>query len=179
MEYRILLKCNFFNRLLKGKGSILLNCSPTLGNRMEAKLSLPKTSLQEIHLLTSILEVWQLWGVTRLSLISVKLRYIISITLQPKHLVRRVLDSMTLHLGFVSACNINQERACPMYLSILCSDLYFVCQGEKGVSLAGFTSWFIWRSAYLTRVISWRNRFYVAMNWGTTLIFGRDNTKIG
>ncbi|KAK4711250.1 hypothetical protein R3W88_005763 [Solanum pinnatisectum] len=52
-------------------------------------------------------------------------------------------------------------------------------KGEKGVSLAGFMSWFIWRSAYLTRVISWRNRFYVAMNWGTTLIFGRDNTKIG
>ncbi|KAM7259486.1 hypothetical protein ACFE04_015227 [Oxalis oulophora] len=42
----------------------------------------------------------------------------------------------------------------------------------KGVSLAGFTSWFIWRSAYLTRVISWRNRFYVAINWLTTLIFG-------
>lgn len=92
-----------------------------------------------------------------------------------------LLDSVTLHLGFVSSCNINQERACPvyMYLSILCFDLYFVCQGEKGVSLAGFTSWLIWRSAYLTRVISWRNRFYVAMNWGTTLIFGRDNTKIG
>ncbi|CAN4083976.1 unnamed protein product [Withania somnifera] len=52
-------------------------------------------------------------------------------------------------------------------------------KNEKGVSIAGFMSWFIWRSAYLTRVISWRNRFYVAMNWGTTLIFGRDNTKIG
>ncbi|CAN4079021.1 unnamed protein product [Withania somnifera] len=52
-------------------------------------------------------------------------------------------------------------------------------KSEKGVSLAGFVSWFIWRSAYLTRVISWRNRFYVAMNWGTTLVFGRDNTKIG
>ncbi|XP_059292417.1 internal alternative NAD(P)H-ubiquinone oxidoreductase A2, mitochondrial-like [Lycium ferocissimum] len=52
-------------------------------------------------------------------------------------------------------------------------------KNEKGVSLAGFLSWFIWRSAYLTRVISWRNRFYVAMNWGTTLVFGRDNTRIG
>ncbi|XP_016445305.2 internal alternative NAD(P)H-ubiquinone oxidoreductase A2, mitochondrial-like [Nicotiana tabacum] len=50
---------------------------------------------------------------------------------------------------------------------------------EKGISLAGFVSWFIWRSAYLTRVISWRNRIYVAMNWATTLVFGRDNTRIG
>lgn len=51
-------------------------------------------------------------------------------------------------------------------------------QDAKGVSLAGFVSWFIWRSAYLTRVISWRNRFYVAVNWATTLVFGRDNSRI-
>lgn len=49
----------------------------------------------------------------------------------------------------------------------------------KGVSLAGFLSWLIWRSAYLTRVVSWRNRFYVAVNWATTLVFGRDNSRIG
>ncbi|XP_061367693.1 internal alternative NAD(P)H-ubiquinone oxidoreductase A2, mitochondrial-like [Gastrolobium bilobum] len=49
----------------------------------------------------------------------------------------------------------------------------------KGLSLAGFVSWLVWRSAYLTSVISWRNRFYVAVNWATTLVFGRDNTRIG
>ncbi|CAN6453425.1 unnamed protein product [Victoria cruziana] len=49
---------------------------------------------------------------------------------------------------------------------------------EKGISLAGFISWLIWRSAYLTRVVSWRNRFYVAVNWATTFIFGRDNSRI-
>ncbi|KAI8574027.1 hypothetical protein RHMOL_Rhmol01G0322000 [Rhododendron molle] len=48
----------------------------------------------------------------------------------------------------------------------------------KGVSMAGFVSWFIWRSAYLTRVLSWRNRFYVAINWTTTFIFGRDISRI-
>ncbi|KAM7263933.1 hypothetical protein ACFE04_001616 [Oxalis oulophora] len=48
----------------------------------------------------------------------------------------------------------------------------------NGISLAGFASWFIWRSAYLTRVVSWRNRFYVAANWATTFVFGRDNTRI-
>lgn len=48
----------------------------------------------------------------------------------------------------------------------------------KGLSLAGFTSWFIWRSAYLTRVVSWRNRFYVAINWFTTFVFGRDISRI-
>ncbi|PPD84176.1 hypothetical protein GOBAR_DD18887 [Gossypium barbadense] len=49
----------------------------------------------------------------------------------------------------------------------------------QGISLAGFISWLIWRSAYLTRVVSWRNRFYVAVNWATTLVFGRDDSRIG
>ncbi|KZV30556.1 hypothetical protein F511_05706 [Dorcoceras hygrometricum] len=48
----------------------------------------------------------------------------------------------------------------------------------KGISMAGFPSWFVWRSAYLTRVISWRNRFYVAVNWLTTFVFGRDISRI-
>ncbi|KAG9458787.1 hypothetical protein H6P81_003295 [Aristolochia fimbriata] len=48
----------------------------------------------------------------------------------------------------------------------------------KGLSLAGFLSWFIWRSAYLTRVVSWRNRFYAAINWATTFVFGRDISRI-
>ncbi|XP_057744142.1 internal alternative NAD(P)H-ubiquinone oxidoreductase A1, mitochondrial-like [Arachis stenosperma] len=48
----------------------------------------------------------------------------------------------------------------------------------KGLSLAGFLSFFIWRSAYITRVISWRNRFYVFINWVTTLIFGRDISRL-
>nr|GMD86396.1 internal alternative NAD(P)H-ubiquinone oxidoreductase A1, mitochondrial-like [Ipomoea batatas] len=52
-------------------------------------------------------------------------------------------------------------------------------KGAEGVSMAGFVSWLIWRSAYLTRVLSWRNRFYVAVNWATTLVFGRDNSRIG
>lgn len=55
----------------------------------------------------------------------------------------------------------------------------FCLQDAKGISLAGFLSWLIWRSAYLTRVVSWRNRFYVAVNWATTFVFGRDNSRIG
>jgi NADH:ubiquinone reductase (non-electrogenic) len=55
----------------------------------------------------------------------------------------------------------------------------FDFQDNKGLSMAGFASWLMWRSAYLTRVVSWRNRFYVAVNWATTLVLGRDNTRIG
>lgn len=58
------------------------------------------------------------------------------------------------------------------------NSLTFLLQDAKGLSLAGFLSWFVWRSAYLTRVISWRNRFYVAINWATTFVFGRDISRI-
>ncbi|CAI5524602.1 unnamed protein product [Closterium sp. Naga37s-1] len=57
-------------------------------------------------------------------------------------------------------------------------DLQIGQGGKRHLSLAGFASWFIWRSAYLTRVISWRNRLYVAVNWATTLLFGRDISRI-
>lgn len=48
----------------------------------------------------------------------------------------------------------------------------------KGISMGGFLSFFIWRSAYLTRVVSWRNRFYVFINWITTFVFGRDTSRL-
>jgi NADH:ubiquinone reductase (non-electrogenic) len=47
----------------------------------------------------------------------------------------------------------------------------------SGFSLTGFKSWLIWRSAYLSRSISWRARLYVAFNWGTTFLFGRDISR--
>ncbi|KAJ0983667.1 hypothetical protein J5N97_011922 [Dioscorea zingiberensis] len=62
------------------------------------------------------------------------------------------------------------------FTSKLCA---LISQDAKGLSMAGFISWVIWRSAYLTRVVSWRNRFYVAVNWATTFVFGRDNSRIG
>ncbi|XP_044946879.1 internal alternative NAD(P)H-ubiquinone oxidoreductase A1, mitochondrial-like [Hordeum vulgare subsp. vulgare] len=45
-------------------------------------------------------------------------------------------------------------------------------KGSKGISIAGFASWFIWRSAYVTRVVSWRNRLYVALCVDAPSLFG-------
>jgi NADH:ubiquinone reductase (non-electrogenic) len=46
-----------------------------------------------------------------------------------------------------------------------------------GARLKGWVSWFIWRSAYLTKLGSWRNRLQVPADWTRTLIFGRDTTQ--
>lgn len=47
----------------------------------------------------------------------------------------------------------------------------------SGFSMTGFKSWLIWRSAYLSRSISWRARLSVAFNWATTFLFGRDISR--
>uniref|UniRef100_A0A1I8HLR4 Pyr_redox_2 domain-containing protein n=1 Tax=Macrostomum lignano TaxID=282301 RepID=A0A1I8HLR4_9PLAT len=45
-----------------------------------------------------------------------------------------------------------------------------------GVKLHGFTSWLLWRSAYLTRLGSWRLRLQVPVDWTKALLFGRDTS---
>lgn len=54
--------------------------------------------------------------------------------------------------------------------------------GFKGVSnlpnakVSGLTAWVIWRSAYLTMLVSVRNKILVPMHWFKTFVFGRDTS---
>lgn len=41
----------------------------------------------------------------------------------------------------------------------------------------GFFSWFLWRSAYLTRLGTWKLRMQVVFDWFKTLLFGRDGSR--
>lgn len=41
----------------------------------------------------------------------------------------------------------------------------------------GALTYFFWRSAYLTRLVSWKNKFLVLFNWIMTALFGRDLSK--
>ena len=43
--------------------------------------------------------------------------------------------------------------------------------------LHGLSAWFAWRSAYLTRLGSWKKRIETAVNWSLTLVFGRDTSR--
>lgn len=45
-----------------------------------------------------------------------------------------------------------------------------------GAKLKGWVSFAVWRSAYLTKQGSWRNRMQVPVDWTRTLLFGRDTT---
>jgi NADH:ubiquinone reductase (non-electrogenic) len=44
----------------------------------------------------------------------------------------------------------------------------------SGQRFKGIVSWLIWRSAYLTKLGSWRNRLQVPVDWARTMLFGRD-----
>lgn len=47
----------------------------------------------------------------------------------------------------------------------------------KAGKLSGFTTWLLWRSVYLTRLGSWRNRLQVPFDWTRQLVFGRDTSR--
>ena len=46
------------------------------------------------------------------------------------------------------------------------------------VKLGGWVGWFVWRSAYLTRLGSWRLRMQVPLDWTKTLFYGRDTSRL-
>jgi NADH:ubiquinone reductase (non-electrogenic) len=74
--------------------------------------------------------------------------------------------------------NITSLLSLKSFIVIIITLVTKFMQEGKGLALAGVLSFFIWRSAYITRVVSWRNRFYVFVNWITTLIFGRDISRL-
>ncbi|MBI4546671.1 MAG: FAD-dependent oxidoreductase [Ignavibacteriae bacterium] len=41
----------------------------------------------------------------------------------------------------------------------------------------GFATWLFWRSVYLTRLVSFKNKILVVLDWMKTLIFGRDISR--
>ncbi|XP_033115494.1 internal alternative NAD(P)H-ubiquinone oxidoreductase A1, mitochondrial-like [Anneissia japonica] len=54
---------------------------------------------------------------------------------------------------------------------------YKALTDTPGVKAQGFHSWLLWRSAYLTRLGSWRLRMQVPIDWTKTLLFGRDTSR--
>lgn len=41
----------------------------------------------------------------------------------------------------------------------------------------GFSTWLFWRSAYLTKLVRWKNKILVVFDWTKALIFGRDASR--
>lgn len=50
-------------------------------------------------------------------------------------------------------------------------------QGGKGGRLQGYIAWIIWRGAYITRTVSWRNKILVPIYWAVNWLFGRDISR--
>ncbi len=41
----------------------------------------------------------------------------------------------------------------------------------------GFSTWIFWRSAYLTKLVSWKNKILVVFDWMKAFVFGRDSSR--
>ena len=55
--------------------------------------------------------------------------------------------------------------------------------GRKGIlqsgksDISGWLAWVIWRGAYLTKTVSWRNRILIPIYWSINWLFGRDISR--
>ncbi|RMZ72058.1 nadh dehydrogenase [Pyrenophora seminiperda CCB06] len=49
--------------------------------------------------------------------------------------------------------------------------------GKWGGRLQGYVAWIIWRGAYFTRTVSWRNKVLVPVYWVVNWVFGRDISR--
>jgi NADH:ubiquinone reductase (non-electrogenic) len=47
----------------------------------------------------------------------------------------------------------------------------------QNVKARGFTTWLLWRSVYLTKLVSTKNKILVVGDWLQTLLFGRDISR--
>lgn len=48
---------------------------------------------------------------------------------------------------------------------------------SQGGDVSGRVAWFIWRGAYLTKSVSWRNRILIPIYWVVNWVFGRDISR--
>ncbi|KAI3401250.1 hypothetical protein diail_11956 [Diaporthe ilicicola] len=49
-------------------------------------------------------------------------------------------------------------------------------QGSSG-DLTGFMAWVLWRGAYLTKSMSWKNKLLIPVYWMVSWVFGRDISR--
>lgn len=52
-----------------------------------------------------------------------------------------------------------------------------IMQTDAKGEIKGRTAWLIWRGAYLTQTISWRNKLLIPMYWVINWFFGRDISR--
>eukprot|EP00644_Phytophthora_capsici_P014648 jgi/Phyca11/573656/estExt2_Genewise1.C_PHYCAscaffold_540286 len=48
---------------------------------------------------------------------------------------------------------------------------------DNKITLSGWQAWFLWRSAYLTKLGSWRLRLQVPLDWLKAILVGRDVSR--
>ncbi|KAF7856363.1 hypothetical protein EAF04_009891 [Stromatinia cepivora] len=52
-----------------------------------------------------------------------------------------------------------------------------IMQTDGKGEIKGRTAWLIWRGAYLTQTIGWRNKLLIPMYWAINWVFGRDISR--
>lgn len=60
---------------------------------------------------------------------------------------------------------------------VWCSALAQIAVDKNFIKTSGEAGFLLWRSIYLSKQVSWRNRVLVFVDWVKTRVFGRDITR--
>lgn len=87
--------------------------------------------------------------------------------------------SLQANTAFVNIKNLNSGKKLVVYKHKLKGKLIslgkFYAIGEVyGIKVSGLLAWFIWRTVYLFKFISWRKKIQVAIGWTINLFSPRD-----
>ena len=51
------------------------------------------------------------------------------------------------------------------------------CADIESFKVGGLTAWYLYRGAYFSKQVSWKNRYGLASDWIRTSLFGRDTSR--
>lgn len=100
---------------------------------------------------------------------------------KPYPMLAQIAVAQAKYLGKNIACSLNSEKFVPLEYSTkgsLVSLGQWEAAGTIGnVNLYGKFAWFIWRTVYLFKFISWSKKIKIAVDWTIHLFTSRDTTR--
>ncbi|KAG9122806.1 hypothetical protein FRC07_000650 [Ceratobasidium sp. 392] len=102
------------------------------------------------------------------------------VKIKPQHFVERVEDGR-LHFKGGESLNADPSTGLDFKFRNFGALAYLggwraILQGEKQ-NVKGWAAWVIWRGAYLTKSVSWRNKILIPTLWMINWVFGRDISR--
>jgi len=95
----------------------------------------------------------------------------------------QVANQQGKYLGEIFNRAVKNKEIAPFKYQHLGSFAYVggnsaIAQLPLGVEISGLVTWWLWRGAYLSNQVSYRNSILIAFDWMKAAVFGRDISRV-